>query len=145
MQPRQKKMSKKIKYKTRATAQGGREGHVRSEDGTINLALIKPKELGKDGSAGVNPETLFASGYAACFESATRFAADKAGLKVGPESYMTKAEVGIGPRKSSGFQLDIRLFISTSTGWINRRHRWRQQLPIMKSALTLTQHAGMSM
>jgi osmotically inducible protein OsmC len=103
-------MSEKTKYKTRATAQGGREGHVRSEDGAINLALVRPKELGGDGSAGANPETLFASGYAACFESATRFAADKAGLKVGPESYVT-AEVGIGPRKGGGFQLDVTLYI----------------------------------
>lgn len=103
-------MSDKITYKTKATAKGGREGHVSSEDGAISLDLVKPKEMGGKGTVGANPETLFACGYAACFESATRFAASKAGLKVGPQSYVT-AEVGIGPRTGGGFQLDVTLYV----------------------------------
>jgi len=102
-------MPEKIIYKTKATAKGGREGHVSSEDGTIDLTLVKPKEMGGDGTPGANPETLFACGYAACFESAARFAASKAGFTVGPQSYVT-AEVGIGPRPGSGFQLDVTLY-----------------------------------
>jgi len=103
-------MPEKVLYKTKATAKGGREGHVQSEDGAVSLDLVKPKAMGGDGTAGANPETLFACGYAACFESATRFAASKAGLKVGPDSYVT-AEVGIGPRQASGFQLAVTLYV----------------------------------
>lgn len=99
-----------IIYKTAAVAEGGREGHVHSEDGALDIDLVKPKEMGGDGKVGANPETLFAAGYAACFESATRFAAAKAGFKVLPGSYV-KAEVGIGSRKAGGFELSVILTV----------------------------------
>lgn len=103
-------MLSNVIYKTTAIAEGGREGRVRSEDGALDVKLVKPKEMGGDGTIGVNPETLFAAGYAACFESATRLVASKAGFKVQPGSYV-KAEVGIGPRKSSGFELAVVLTV----------------------------------
>ncbi|MBI0168943.1 MULTISPECIES: organic hydroperoxide resistance protein [Bartonella] len=99
-----------IIYRTTAIAEGGREGHVHSEDGALDIDLVKPKEMGGNGTIGANPETLFAAGYAACFESATRFAAQKAGFKVQDGSYV-KAEVGIGPRKSGGFELTVILTV----------------------------------
>lgn len=101
-------MLEKVIYTTSATAKGGREGHVDSADGAINLDLVKPKEMGGNGKVGANPETLFAAGYAACFESATRFAASQKGMKIGPDSWV-KADVGIGPRKEGGFQLVVTL------------------------------------
>lgn len=103
-------MLSNIVYRTTAIAEGGREGHVHSEDGALDIDLVKPKEMGGDGKVGLNPETLFAAGYAACFESATRFAAQKAGFKVEPGSYV-KAEVGIGPRKTTGFELSVILTV----------------------------------
>ena len=58
-------------YTARATATGaGRMGHVRSDDGVLEHDLGVPKELGGAGTAGTNPEQLFAAGYAACFHSA---------------------------------------------------------------------------
>jgi osmotically inducible protein OsmC len=65
----------KTLYTAIATAHGGREGHVRSDDGVLDLELRIPKGLGGPGGAASNPEQLFAAGYAACFESALRFAA----------------------------------------------------------------------
>ena len=62
-------------YSTAATAHGGREGHVVSEDKVIDLQLVVPKGLGGPGGQGANPETLFAAGYAACFEGALRLVA----------------------------------------------------------------------
>jgi lipoyl-dependent peroxiredoxin len=62
-------------YTAEATAHGGREGHVRSSDGILDLDLRVPKEMGGPGGAGSNPEQLFAAGYAACFESALRLVA----------------------------------------------------------------------
>ena len=56
-----------VMYTSTASAKGGRTGHVHSEDGVIDL------DLGKPGSAAnpkANPETLFAAGYAACFQGA---------------------------------------------------------------------------
>lgn len=101
-------MSAKILYQTEATAKGGRTGRVHSADGAVDLPLIMPKEMGGSGEKGANPETLFACGYAACFESACRFVAGKEGLKLGPDTQVT-AKVGIGPRLQGGFQLSITL------------------------------------
>jgi osmotically inducible protein OsmC len=64
-------------YTAVSTAHGGRDGHVRSSDGIVDLDLKTPKEMGGPGGAGTNPEQLFASGYAACFESAMRAVARK--------------------------------------------------------------------
>src|SRR5690625_7593071 len=58
-----------VKYTATATAQGGREGHVRSADGLVDLDMRPPAELGGPGGA-ANPELLFAAGYAACFQGA---------------------------------------------------------------------------
>jgi len=67
----------KTLYTAVSTAHGGRDGHVRSSDGILDLDLKTPKEMGGPGGAGTNPEQLFAAGYAACFESAMRAVARK--------------------------------------------------------------------
>ena len=64
-------------YTAVSTAHGGRDGHVRSSDGIVDLDLRTPKEMGGPGGVGTNPEQLFAAGYAACFESAMRAVARK--------------------------------------------------------------------
>lgn len=67
-----------IVYTSSATAQGGREGHVKSDDATIDLDLVKPGSK-KEGS---NPEQLFAAGYASCFDGALNLMAEKAKKKL---------------------------------------------------------------
>ena len=52
----------KIFYKTRATATGGRSGHTQLDDGSLGFDLVSFQEEGKEG---VNPEQLFAMGFAA--------------------------------------------------------------------------------
>jgi hypothetical protein len=59
-------------YTAEVTAHGGREGHVRSSDGILDIDLRIPKGIGGPGGPATNPEQLFAAGYAACFESALR-------------------------------------------------------------------------
>lgn len=68
-------MAEKI-FSTTATVQGGREGHVKSDNGVIDVDLSMPKngELPKDAS---NPEQLFAAGYAACYDGALNLMASK--------------------------------------------------------------------
>lgn len=57
-------------YTAEALATGdGRNGHVATVDGLLDTDVRVPKELGGAGGA-LNPELLFASGYAACFHSA---------------------------------------------------------------------------
>jgi Ohr subfamily peroxiredoxin len=62
----------RVIYTTEATAHGGRDGHVRSSDGILDLDLRVPVELGGRGERASNPEQLFAAGYAACFEGTLR-------------------------------------------------------------------------
>ena len=63
-------------YIAEATAQGARAGHVRSDNGRIDLDLAVPEEFGGPGGA-TNPEELFAAGYAACFQGAVAVAGGK--------------------------------------------------------------------
>src|SRR2546430_8187372 len=52
-----------------ASAGGGRTGHARTSDGILEVDLATPQEMGGPGG-GTNPEQLFATGYAACYQSA---------------------------------------------------------------------------
>jgi len=100
-----------VLYTTRAKATGGRDGHAATLDGTFDVKLATPKELGGGGGAGNNPEQLFASGYAACFLGAMKFVASQGGPKIPADTAVTST-VGIGPRSEGGFGLTIALEIS---------------------------------
>jgi lipoyl-dependent peroxiredoxin len=52
----------KVLYTATATAIGGRQGRVRSDDGVLDTPLAHPKELGGPGGHATNPEQLFAAG-----------------------------------------------------------------------------------
>jgi lipoyl-dependent peroxiredoxin len=90
-----------VLYSTNATATGGRVGHSRTEDGAVDVKLTSPKEMGGDGAAGVNPEQLFAAGYAGCFLGALKAAAKKSNVTVGDDATIT-ATVGVGRRDDGG-------------------------------------------
>lgn len=100
-----------VKYKTSATAKGGREGEARTTDGSFQVKLSTPKELGGGGGPGNNPEQLFAAGYAACFIGAMKFVASQSGQKV-PDDTTVTSHVGIGPRSEGGFGLTVALDVS---------------------------------
>lgn len=98
-----------VLYTASAQATGdGRDGHVRTSDGTLDLDLAIPKEMGGTGGA-ANPEQLFAAGYAACFHSALRLVARRA--KADVAGSVVEAEVGIGPNGSGGFGLTVALVV----------------------------------
>ena len=97
----------KALYTAEALATGaGREGHVRSTDGRIDLDLAIPKDMGGSGE-GANPEELFAAGYSACFHSALQAVARAAKADLGESS--VGARVSIGPNDAGGFQLEVTL------------------------------------
>ena len=60
----------KTLYKAKVTTSGGREGHVKSDDGILDMKVSMPKGMGGKGEDFTNPEQLFAAGYSACFGSA---------------------------------------------------------------------------
>jgi osmotically inducible protein OsmC len=105
-------MSVNVLYRTSARATGGRDGHSATLDRAVDVKLSTPKELGGAGGTGVNPEQLFATGYAACFLGAMKFAASQGGGPKVPEDTTVTTTVGIGPRSEGGFGLDIALEIS---------------------------------
>ena len=45
----------KVQYTTRATAQGGRDGKVATDDGKLDVTVAPPVEMGGNGN-GTNPE-----------------------------------------------------------------------------------------
>ena len=105
-------MPTNVLYKTTATADGGREGHARTQDGSLDVKLSTPKELGGGGGTGNNPEQLFAAGYAACFLGAMKFVAGQGGTAKVPNDATVTANVGIGPRSEGGFGLDVALDVN---------------------------------
>lgn len=99
-----------VVYHTSARATGGRDGHSATLDGSLDVTLATPKEMGGAGGPGNNPEQLFAAGYAACFLGAMKFVASQGGPKV-PAAATVTSTVGIGPRSEGGFGLEIALAI----------------------------------
>ncbi|QRG07630.1 organic hydroperoxide resistance protein [Xanthobacter dioxanivorans] len=105
-------MSVNVLYSTSARATGGRDGHSATLDGAVDVKLTTPKELGGAGGDGVNPEQLFATGYAACFLGAMKFVASQGGSAKVPADASVTSTVGIGPRSEGGFGLEIALAVS---------------------------------
>jgi lipoyl-dependent peroxiredoxin len=99
-----------VLYTAEATATGGREGHVASSDGVLNLDLAVPKDLGGPGGAATNPEQLFAAGYAACFDNAMIRAARR--MKLSTAGSRVTARVGIGVVEGGRFALSVELVVS---------------------------------
>jgi Ohr subfamily peroxiredoxin len=98
-----------VLYTASALSTGdGRNGHVRSSDGVLDLDLATPTEMGGPGGA-TNPEQMFAAGYAACFHSALKGVARREKVTL-TESSVT-ADVGIGPRDEGGFGLTVALHV----------------------------------
>jgi Ohr subfamily peroxiredoxin len=83
-----------VLYTAVATARGGREGEVVSDDGVLDLLLALPVALGGKEGDHTNPEQLFAAGYSACFHSALKRVAG--GEKVDVEGSSITAHIGLG-------------------------------------------------
>jgi Ohr subfamily peroxiredoxin len=94
-------------YETRVTASGGRHGHIKSDDGLLDVALAMPASLGGPGGA-TNPEMLFAGGYAACFENALLRVAHEAGVHLGDPDVEVTAAIGLD-RNGNAFVLSAAL------------------------------------
>ena len=99
-------------YSTQVTATGGREGRARSIDGSLEVSLSLPRELGGPGKSGTtNPEQLFGAGYAACFESAVKTVSRRMKLDPGETAIDAKVFLVTGEDRSFNVaaQLDVSL------------------------------------
>ena len=101
-------MSIEVVYTAESTASGGgRDGHVESTDGLIDLDTRPPKEMGGSGE-GVNPELLFSAGYAACFLGALRLIAKNEKIDIDDATGIT-ARIGFGQDSAGGYGLTAHL------------------------------------
>ena len=95
-----------ILYITSATATGGMESWVRSDDGLIDLQIRAPKEMGGPGGEYTNPEQLFAAGFASCFLSAINYVAFSRMKKIDAS---VRAEVKTTNNGHTGFKFAVKL------------------------------------
>jgi lipoyl-dependent peroxiredoxin len=101
-------MSIDVVYTAESTATGGgRDGHVKSTDGKIDLDTRPPKEMGGSGE-GVNPELLFSAGFAACFLGALRLVARNLKIDLDDATGIT-TQIGFGKDSEGGFGLTANL------------------------------------
>lgn len=100
----------KVLYTAVATAKGGRNGHVASENGVLNLDVRYPKALGGANDDYANPEMLFAAGYSACFDSALNRVIHLSKIKTGETS--VTANIHIGQVGDGAFGLSAELDVN---------------------------------
>lgn len=96
-------------YKTRVEVKGGRNGHVKSDDGIIDLDVRMPKEMGGTESGYTNPEQLFAAGYSACFDGALNLVARQERIRI--KDTVVAVTVGFG-EKEDGFGLSAKIEVN---------------------------------
>ncbi|MBM7542969.1 organic hydroperoxide resistance protein [Amphibacillus cookii] len=96
-----------VLFTSHAVAQGGREGHVKSDDGVIDLNLVDPAS--ESSEAGSNPEQLFAAGYAACFDGALNLMASKAKKNI--ESTLSSDVSLLKDSADNGFKIAVVLHV----------------------------------
>ncbi len=101
-------MSIEVVFTADSTATGGgRDGHVKSSTGRIDLDTRPPKEMGGNGE-GTNPEELFSAGYSACFLGALRLVARNEKIDLDDASGIT-TQVGFGKDPEGGFGINAHL------------------------------------
>ena len=117
----------KTLYEGTSVAYGGRDGHVKSLDGPIDLDLSVPKSMGGDGGEGTNPEQLFGCAYGACFGGAIKLLAGKKRIELSDDFSVT-ATIGFCEDEDGAFleaTLDCYLpgvDIETGEDLLNKAH-----------------------
>jgi lipoyl-dependent peroxiredoxin len=104
----------KALYTAVATAHGGRQGRVKSDDGALDLDMVTPSAMGGPGGIGTNPEQLFAAGYAACFLSAMHFVAGQRKVDLGDAQVTGHVSIGSNDA-GAGFMLAVTHIVSLPT------------------------------
>lgn len=111
-------------YTTRATAKGGRSGHVKSENGEMDVDVRQPGTPGNY----LNPEIMFAGGYAACFDNAIIGTLQLKKIKVATHQTTVQVTLGEMEKHQYGFEITIEvafagLDMTTAEEVINYAHQ----------------------
>ena len=93
-------------YTAKTHTMGSRDGRSRSNDGRLDLMLVRPGAQG----TGANPEQLFAAGWSACSETAMAQAAQQQNIAL-PADTAIDAEVDLYIADGAYF-LRARLIVS---------------------------------
>jgi len=98
----------KTLYTARAHNTGGRDGRARAADGSPDLLIKPPRELGgPDEPEATNPEELFALGYGACFLSALSLVARQ--QKISAKEFSIDSAVDLVQTDDGGFGVAVEL------------------------------------
>jgi osmotically inducible protein OsmC len=97
-------------YTAEATATGGRNGYVKSNNDILDLQVRLPRAMGGASDDYPNPEMLFAAGYSACFDSALNLVISQGVIETGETS--VNAKISIGRIKNGGFGLAAELAVN---------------------------------
>ena len=96
-------------YTTEALSTGdGRDGRAVVQDSDLDFTMTAPKEMGGSGE-GVNPEQLFAAGYAACYHSALKAVAKDKEVDVTDSAVGARVTLNNG---SEGFFISAELEVT---------------------------------
>ncbi|MCA0988696.1 organic hydroperoxide resistance protein [Guptibacillus algicola] len=95
----------KVFFTSKATAEGGRNGTVKSSDGLIDMNLVMPTENSDE--KGTNPEQLFAATYSACYDGALNLVASNKKKEI--ESKTTAEVSFLKDEADDGFKIGVTL------------------------------------
>ena len=96
-------------YTTEALSTGaGRDGRTVVQESDLDFTMTAPKEMGGSGE-GVNPEQLFAAGYAACYHSALKAVAKDKDVDVTDSAVGARVTLNNG---SEGFFISAELEVT---------------------------------
>jgi len=96
-------------YTTDAVNTGGRDGKSYLTDGTMEVVIRTPKEMGGKGE-GTNPEQLFALGYSACFHGALEIVKGQEKVK---EPSLVKHSVSLYKKENAvDFKLEVAIQVA---------------------------------
>jgi osmotically inducible protein OsmC len=95
-------------YTAVVTAKGGRDGHIKSSDGILDMDLKAPQAMGgEDGF--VNPELLFAGAWGSCYLGALGSIGKRDGVDV--SNATVEVHVSFNKVNEASFQLSAELHV----------------------------------
>nr|WP_294894673.1 Ohr family peroxiredoxin [uncultured Pedobacter sp.] len=95
-------------YTAVVTAKGGRDGHIKSADGVIDLQLKAPQAMGgEDGFA--NPELLFAGAWGSCYLGALGSVGKRDGVDVSGAT--AEVHVSFNQESEASYQLSAEIHV----------------------------------
>ncbi|WP_448698756.1 organic hydroperoxide resistance protein [Mucilaginibacter sp. AW1-3] len=96
-------------YTAVVTAKGGRDGHIKSTDGVIDLDLKVPKAMGGTEDGYANPELLFAGAWGSCYLGALGSVGKRDGVDVSGAT--VDVHVSFNKESESSFALSAELHV----------------------------------